>query len=172
MSGAIPLHPQYALIAWCSVKKARTSLPCLTKHHAMKTYWGNGGIVPHILDLGSRVGEWLASRPGRFTPRERALGTNWIGGWVGPRAALDTVVKRKISSHRRESNSRTPIVQPVGQALFRLSHYIELSLTRLDEYSCLAKRKYLSTWELDSIAVKRKRKRRVGRQVAEDGVTL
>jgi hypothetical protein len=27
---------------------------CLTKHHAMKTYWGSGGIAPHILDLGSR----------------------------------------------------------------------------------------------------------------------
>jgi len=29
-------------------------------------------------------GEWSASRPGRFTPEERASGTHWIGGWVGP----------------------------------------------------------------------------------------
>jgi len=28
-------------------------------------------------------GEWSASRPVRFTPRERAPGTHWIGGWVG-----------------------------------------------------------------------------------------
>jgi hypothetical protein len=41
------------------------------------------------------VGEWSASRPGRFIPRERAPGTLWIGGWVGPRAVLDAVVKRK-----------------------------------------------------------------------------
>jgi hypothetical protein len=34
---------------------------------------------------------------------------------VGPRAVLDTVVKRKIPSPRRESNPRTPIVQPVAQ---------------------------------------------------------
>jgi hypothetical protein len=34
---------------------------------------------------------------------------------VGPRAVLDTVVKRKISSPRRESSPRTPIVQPVAQ---------------------------------------------------------
>jgi hypothetical protein len=34
---------------------------------------------------------------------------------MGPRAALDMVMKRKISSLRRESNSRTPIVQPVAQ---------------------------------------------------------
>jgi hypothetical protein len=33
------------------------------------------------------------SRPGRFTPRERAPGTHWIGGWVSPRAVLNAVVK-------------------------------------------------------------------------------
>jgi len=32
---------------------------------------------------------------------------------VGPIAILDAVVKRKIPSPRRESNPRTPIVQPV-----------------------------------------------------------
>jgi hypothetical protein len=32
---------------------------------------------------------------------------------VGPRAVLDAVVQRKILSPRRESNPRTPIVQPV-----------------------------------------------------------
>jgi hypothetical protein len=31
-------------------------------------------------------GEWSASRPGRFTPGERAPGTYWIGGWVDSRA--------------------------------------------------------------------------------------
>jgi len=36
-------------------------------------------------------GEWSASRPGRFTIRERDPVTQWIGGWVGPRAILDTV---------------------------------------------------------------------------------
>jgi hypothetical protein len=46
---------------------------------------------------------------------EKASGTHWIGGWVGPRAVLDTVVKRKIPSPRREWNPRTPIVQPVAQ---------------------------------------------------------
>jgi hypothetical protein len=60
-------------------------------------------------------GEWSASRPGRFTPKEGSPGTHWIGGWVGPRAALDAVVKRKIPSPRQESNPTTPIVQPVAQ---------------------------------------------------------
>jgi hypothetical protein len=34
-----------------------------------------------------------ASRPCRFT-----LGIDWIGGWVGPTADLDSVKKEKISS--------------------------------------------------------------------------
>jgi hypothetical protein len=69
----------------------------------------------HSLASAIDGGEWSASRPGRFTPRERDPGTHWIGGWVGPRAGLDAVVKRKIRSPRRESNPRTPIVQPVAQ---------------------------------------------------------
>jgi hypothetical protein len=69
----------------------------------------------HSLTSALDVGEWSASRSGRFTPRERAPGIHWIGGWVGPRAVLNVVVKIKIPSPRRESNSRTPIVQPVAQ---------------------------------------------------------
>jgi len=55
-------------------------------------------------------GEWSASRPGRFTPRERAPGTYWIG----PRAFLDAMVKRKIPGPHRESNHGNPIVQPIA----------------------------------------------------------
>jgi hypothetical protein len=81
----------------------------------MKAYWGVEVKLHSFFDLGTRWGEWSASRPGRFTPRERAPGTHWIGGWVGPTAVLDAVVKRKIPSPLRESNPRTPIVQPVAQ---------------------------------------------------------
>jgi hypothetical protein len=70
----------------------------------------------HSLTSALDGGEWSASRPGRFTPWERAPGTPWIGGWVGPRAVLDAVVKRKIPSPRREPNPRTPIVQLVAQS--------------------------------------------------------
>jgi hypothetical protein len=38
------------------------------------------------------------SRPGRFTPGERTHGPHSIGGWVGPRAGLDAMEERKISS--------------------------------------------------------------------------
>jgi hypothetical protein len=57
-----------------------------------------------------------ASRSVWFTPRERASGTHWIGGWVDPRAGLDAV-KGKIPSPRRESKPTTPIVQLVAQAI-------------------------------------------------------
>jgi hypothetical protein len=44
----------------------------------------------HIFLTSALVGgEWSASRPCRFTPEERAPGTHWIGGWVGPRAGLE-----------------------------------------------------------------------------------
>jgi hypothetical protein len=69
----------------------------------------------HSLTSALERGEWSASRPGRLTPKERIPGTHWIGGWVGARAVMDAVVKRKIPSPRWESNPRTPIIQPVAQ---------------------------------------------------------
>jgi hypothetical protein len=56
---------------------------------------------------------------GRFTPGQRASGTHWIGGWVGPRASLDDVEKRKISFSYRESNSGRPAR---SQLLYLLSY--------------------------------------------------
>jgi hypothetical protein len=51
---------------------------------------------PHFLILALDGSELSASRPGRFTPGERAPSPHWIGGWVGPRASLDDVEKRKF----------------------------------------------------------------------------
>jgi hypothetical protein len=50
-------------------------------------------------------GEWSALRSSHCNSRERVPGHHWIGCWVGPRAGLDAVAKRKISSLFRESNS-------------------------------------------------------------------
>jgi hypothetical protein len=41
-------------------------------------------------------GEWSASRPGHFTPGERAPGAHWIGGWVDPRTGLEDMENRKF----------------------------------------------------------------------------
>jgi len=66
--------------------------------------WSYG--FTHSLTSALDGGEWSASRPGRFTTRERAPCIHWIGGWVGPRAVLDAVVKGNIPSPHWESNPR------------------------------------------------------------------
>jgi hypothetical protein len=38
--------------------------------------------------------------PAALYSREKTPGTHWTGGWVGPRAGLDTEVRGKILSAR------------------------------------------------------------------------
>jgi hypothetical protein len=50
-----------------------------------------------ILYLGTRWGEWYASRPGRALPPGKGPpSTHWMVGTVGPRAGLDAEARRKI----------------------------------------------------------------------------
>jgi hypothetical protein len=45
----------YDRLLWLVKPKVKVKLSlCLTKHHAMKKYWGSGGIAPRILDLDTR----------------------------------------------------------------------------------------------------------------------
>jgi hypothetical protein len=48
------------------------------------------------------------SRPGLYTTGRRAPVIHCVGGWVGPRADLDAVAKRKISCLLREFNPSLP----------------------------------------------------------------
>jgi len=54
--------------------------------------WGSEGVVPRILNLRVRLGEWSASHPGRFTPE---LGRNpepvWTRWRRGKTAALPEI---------------------------------------------------------------------------------
>jgi len=50
----------------------------------MKAYWGISGIAPRILDLCTRCRSVVSFTPRPLYPKERAAGTQWIGGWVGP----------------------------------------------------------------------------------------
>jgi hypothetical protein len=71
----------------------------------MKAYWGVEVYLHEFFISSLSWREWSVSRAGRFTPRERAPGTHWIGGWLDPRAGLDAVVKKKVPSPCRVSSS-------------------------------------------------------------------
>jgi hypothetical protein len=63
-------------------------------------------ICTHSLTSALDAGEWWSFMPLPLYLRKRAPSTYWIGGWVDPRAGLDALVKRKIPSPCRDSNSR------------------------------------------------------------------
>jgi hypothetical protein len=50
---------------------------------------------------------------------------------VSPRAVLDAVVKRKIPIPRRESNPRTPIIQPVAHRMMEIKNAYRTSSENL-----------------------------------------
>jgi hypothetical protein len=121
---------------WTLIGKVKVNLPlCLTEYHAMKV---------HSLTSALDGGEWSASRPGRFIPRERAPGIYWIGGWMGPRAGLDAVVRRKIPNPRREPNSNS---RARSQSLYRLSYHGYLLTRRLE----IKRNDEFRVWTMDNI---------------------
>jgi hypothetical protein len=70
-----------ASIVYSKGKRVKLKLSlCLSKHNAMKAYgeWRYSSTNSFTSALDG--GEWSASRPGRFTARERAAGTLWLGG--------------------------------------------------------------------------------------------
>jgi hypothetical protein len=85
---------------------------CLTKHYAMKKY-GGVGVYIHIFLTSALVGgEWSATRPGRFTPGERAPGTHWIEGWWATEPVWTTWRDEKSCPYW-DSNSDPLGVRPV-----------------------------------------------------------
>jgi hypothetical protein len=69
-------------------------------------------------------GEWSASRP-----EERTPGTHCTGGWVGPRAGLDTENRGKILSPLPGIEPRSPGRPAHSQLLYWLSYPGSLSMT-------------------------------------------
>jgi hypothetical protein len=73
----------------------------------MKTYWGVELQLHAFLISALDGGEWSTSGPGPFISRERDSDTHWIGSWVGSRADVGAVVKKKIPSPCRDLNPRS-----------------------------------------------------------------
>jgi hypothetical protein len=91
------IHPRmYSLFLiddrLCPNSKIKKCIPDLGKVKSLCSFnWAprHEGVLgewmyssTHSLTSALDGGEWSASRPGRFTPRERAPGTHWIEGWV------------------------------------------------------------------------------------------
>jgi hypothetical protein len=64
----------------------------------------------------------VTPRP-RFSPRERTLGTHCTGGWVGPRAGLDTEATEKILSPLLGIEPRSPALKS------NFTHYNKMKIT-------------------------------------------
>jgi hypothetical protein len=93
--------------SWCVKKvKVKVKQSHYTHHGGAR---GEELQLLLILDLGTRW-EWVVSgtpRP-RFNPGERTTGTHCTGGWVGPRAGLDTKARGKILPPLARIEPRSP----------------------------------------------------------------
>jgi hypothetical protein len=69
-----------------------------------------------------------------FSPGQRVPATLCLGGWVGPRAGLHAVEKKRLS-HCRDSNTRRPSCSP---SIYRLSYpeFPDDLSTLLSWYAC------------------------------------
>ena len=80
----------------------------------MDAYMG-AEIQVHSLTLVLYGGKCLTPGTDRFIPGKEP-GTNWIGGWEGPRADLDVLETRKISFPYRHSKPEpsSPVAIPTA----------------------------------------------------------
>jgi hypothetical protein len=95
---------------------------------------GSGGIAPRILNLGTKW-MWVSGQlhaQAALPSGERTSGTNWIGGWLGPRAGLDTVAKTISSRPYRESNPG----RPVRNLVTVLTELRQLQSHVISQYKC------------------------------------
>jgi hypothetical protein len=99
-------------------QKGRRRTHCYHKSIKVKQYcympWRRLGERRHssysFTTLAVGGGEWLASHSG-----ERIPGTHWTGGWVGPRAGLDTQVREKFFCLCQVSNFNHLVVQSIAR---------------------------------------------------------
>jgi len=84
----------------------------LTKHNTMETYGGVEVWLHAFLTSALDGGEWSASLPGRFAPREGAPNARWVGGWVGTGGGMDALARGGIpaSAWNRTPGHRSPDV--------------------------------------------------------------
>jgi hypothetical protein len=100
--------PSYIYIYIYKFKKVKLtlcSINCASRHEDVS---GIGGIALSYLTSALDGVEWSDSRPAPLAPGKEPPGTHWIGAWVGLRAGLNAMEKRKtlplkIVEHRPSS---------------------------------------------------------------------
>jgi hypothetical protein len=65
----------------------------------MKNYGRVDVELPAFLTSALGGGEWSASHTGRLNPGVRALGTHWIGGWVGCSKSVLSKWSQTVARH-------------------------------------------------------------------------
>jgi hypothetical protein len=68
-----------------------------------------------IHNLGTRWGSGQHCTLAALNPGERTPSTHSTGGWVGPRAGMDTEVREKMSCLCRGLNVDNPVAQSVAR---------------------------------------------------------
>jgi hypothetical protein len=82
---------------------------CPTTRH--EGAWGESSIAPtHSRTRHSMGMSGLRHAPAALYPRVKDPGTHCTGGWVGPRAGLDTEARGKIISSLRGIEALSPSV--------------------------------------------------------------
>jgi hypothetical protein len=87
------------------------------------TYGGTGGRMYSSYSFTTSALDEVSGQrqtPAALCPAERTPGTHCTGGWVGPRAGLDTEVRGKVPCICRGLNLDRPVVQSAAR------HYTEL----------------------------------------------
>jgi hypothetical protein len=93
--------------------KGKVKSMFLIKHHAMKTYWGSGVIAPRSLYIGTRWRRVVSFTPRPLYPQGKSPWYPFDRRLGGPQSRSGRGGEEKNSQPpRRESNPRTPLVQP------------------------------------------------------------
>jgi hypothetical protein len=123
------LYYHYIILQNTKCEKIITLLNLKLSHYTPRGCLGGRyssySFSTSALDGGGRS----ASRPGpHFSPGEKTPGTHCTGGWVGPRAGLDTEARGKILSPLPGIDPRSPGRPARSQTLYWLRYAAHLTL--------------------------------------------
>jgi hypothetical protein len=108
-----------AFITWKWLKKKKKKQSKAVLLLVMQMLRGRGSIAPTHSWPQHYMGVSQCHAPAALYPWKRTAGTHWIGGYVGFRAGLDSVARRKILFLYWESNPGPPVC---SQTLYWLSY--------------------------------------------------